>query len=80
MKTRLIQLSITLLGCLAAACLPSCQSGQPIDEARLARIGDVALAVAERTGKITPEDAALAREAGKLVLTPAPAPAETATK
>lgn len=60
--------------------ITSCQSGKPIDEARLARIGDVALTVAERTGKISPEDAALAREAGKLLLTPAPAPAETATK
>ncbi len=44
----------------------------------LARIGDVAIAYAERTGKISPEDAALAREAGRLLLTPAPA--ETATK
>lgn len=84
MKTRLLQLS-AILGFHAAffaiaLCLPSCQSGQPIDEARLARIGDVALTVAERTGKISPEDAALAREAGRLVLTPAPAPAETATK
>lgn len=84
MKTRLLQLS-AIVGFHAiffavALCLPSCQSGQPIDEARLARIGDVALTVAERTGKISAEDAALAREAGKLVLTPAPAPAETATK
>lgn len=61
--------------CLA---ITSCQSSQPIDEARLARIGDVALTVAEKSGKISPEDAALAREAGRLVLTPAPA--ETATK
>ncbi len=63
-----------------ALCLPSCQSGG-IDEARLARIGDIALTVAEKSGKISPEDAALAREAGRLVLTPAPAPvAETVTK
>jgi hypothetical protein len=40
----------------------------------------VALAVAEKSGKISPEDAALAREAGKLLVTPSPAPAETATK
>lgn len=85
MKTRLLQLS-AIVGLhavffAAALCLPSCQSGQPIDEARLARIGDVAIAYAERTGKISPEDAALAREAGKLVLTPSPSPvAETATK
>jgi hypothetical protein len=82
MKTRVTLLSI--LGFHAAffaiaLCLPSCQSGGQIDETRLARIGDVALAYAERTGKISPEDAALAREAGKLVLTPAPV-AETATK
>ena len=85
MKTRSIAL-LSILGFHAAffaiaLCLPSCQSGGQIDEARLARIGDVALAYAERTGKISPEDAALAREAGKLLLTPAQAPvAETATK
>jgi hypothetical protein len=84
MKNRSIAL-LSILGFHAAffaiaLCLPSCQS-KSIDEARLARIGDVALAYAERTGKISPEDAALAREAGKLVLTPSPAPvAETATK
>jgi hypothetical protein len=88
MKNRSIAL-LSILGFHAAffavaLCLPSCQSGGQINEARLARlarIGDVALAYAERTGKISPEDAALAREAGKLVLTPSPAPmAETATK
>jgi hypothetical protein len=37
--------------------------------------------VAEKSGKISPEDAALAREAGKIVLSGSPAPvAETATK
>jgi hypothetical protein len=82
MKTPfLITLGLHLPFFAVALCLPSCQSGGQIDEARLARIGDVALAYAERTGKISPEDAALAREAGKLVLTPAPVPvAETATK
>jgi len=85
MKTRLISLAIfaALAGVYftLGLTITSCQSGGQIDEARLARIGDVALAYAERTGKISPEDAALAREAGKLVLTPAQAPvAETATK
>lgn len=84
MKTRFLQLS-AIVGFHAAffaiaLCLPSCQTGG-VDEARLARIGDIALTVAEKSGKISPEDAALAREAGKLVLTPSPAPeAETATK
>ena len=55
---------------IIAACLPSCQSAQ--DNERLARIGEIALQVAERSGKITPEEAALAREAGKLVLAPQP--------
>jgi hypothetical protein len=82
--------SITLLSILglqaalfaAALCLPSCKSNGKIDEARLARIGDIALAYAESKGKISPEDAALAREAGKVLLTPSPAPASagTATK
>ena len=85
MKTRFLQLS-AIVGFHAvffaiALCLPSCQSGGQIDEARLARIGDIALTVAEKSGKISPEDAALAREAGKLVLSGSPAPvAETATK
>jgi len=75
----LIALGIHLPFIAIALCLPSCQSGGQIDEARLARIGDVALTVAEKSGKISPEDAALAREAGTLVLTPAPAN-ETSTK
>ncbi len=82
MKTPfLIALGLHLPFFAIALCLPSCQSGGQIDEARLARIGNIALAVAEKSGKISPEDAALAREAGKLVLSPASAPvAETATK
>ena len=50
--------------------LSSCQNSA--DNERLARIGDIALTVAERSGKITPADAALAREAGKLVLSKEP--------
>lgn len=83
-KIAFITLGLHLPFFAIALCLPSCQSVKPIDEARLARIGDVALTLAERSGKISPEDAALAREAGKLVLSPAQAQAqaqaETATK
>lgn len=57
------------LGLLA---LPSCSSTQ--DTERLRRIGDVALTVAERSGKITPEEAALAREAGAILLSETPPP------
>lgn len=71
MKTRIIQLVVTLLGCVAAAALSSCQTGK-IDEARLAQIGEIALNYAEKKGQITPEDAALAREAGKILLAPTP--------
>lgn len=56
----------TTLTILAACCLASCAT-QP-DTERLQRVGDIALLYAERTGKITPEDAALAREAGQLLL------------
>lgn len=78
MKIRLAQLTRTLVAALSTASLSSCQSGQ-IDEARLIQIGDTALALAERSGKITPEEAALAREAGKLLVTPTPATAPAVT-
>jgi hypothetical protein len=50
----------------AALMLASCAS--PQDTERLQRIGDIALTYAERTGKISPEDAAIAREAGALIV------------
>lgn len=79
MKTRIIQLVVVVvLGCVAAAALSSCQTGK-IDEARLAQIGEIALNYAEKKGQITPEDAALAREAGKILLAPTPEQV-TATK
>lgn len=59
-----------ILTSLLLLVLPSCQNSS--DNERLARIGDIALTVAERSGKITPADAALAREAGKLVLSKKP--------
>lgn len=51
---------------LAALMLTSCASNA--DTERLQRVGDIALLYAERTGKISPEDAALAREAGQLIV------------
>jgi hypothetical protein len=56
---------------LAACCITSCAT--QADTERLQRIGDTALLYAERTGKITPEDAALAREVGQLLVTKEPA-------
>jgi hypothetical protein len=70
MKNLLLQL-YALVGLFAAVValltLPSCAT--PQDTERLQRIGDIALTYAERTGKISPEDAALAREAGQLLVT-----------
>lgn len=83
MKLRLLQLTVCLAGSVAAASLTSCQSGNQLDQKRLAEIGDLALSLAERSGQITPAEAALAREAGKLILTPSqpvPAVEVTATK
>jgi hypothetical protein len=50
----------------ATLMLASCASNA--DTERLQRIGDIALTYAERTGKISPEDAAIAREAGALIV------------
>lgn len=47
--------------------LSSCATQAEND--RLARIGDIAIAYAERRGAISPEDASDLREAGKIVLT-----------
>ena len=70
MKTKLI---------LAALCgsLLSCASSQRTDQA--SAIADLALTYAVASGKITPADAALAREAKRIVL-PAAAPEVTAQK
>lgn len=67
--TSLLAASLLLVSCSTSA-----------DTERLARIGDLALSYAERSGQITPQEAALARETGKLVLSkdaPAPAPEVT---
>lgn len=56
----------TILTLLAACCITPCST--PADTERLQRVGDIALSYAERTGKISPEDAALAREAGQLLI------------
>lgn len=72
MKTKLI---------LAALCgfIVSCAS--PERNAQASAIADLALTYAVASGKITPEDAALVREAKTIVLpTEAPAVDVTATK
>lgn len=58
----------TLLALAFALCLPACQSTDSLDKERLARIGNTALTVAEAAGKISPEEAALARQAGMILL------------
>lgn len=64
---------------LLALLLVSCAT--PADTERLQRIGDVALTYAERSGQISPQDAAIAREAGALLVSKdAPAPTTTPTK
>lgn len=64
---------------LLALLLVSCAT--PADTERLQRIGDIALTYAERSGQISPQDAAIAREAGTLLLSKdAPAPTTTSTK
>lgn len=61
---KLALLPITLL------CLASCST--PEQNAKLAAISSIAISYAEAKGAITPQDAALVREAGKVLLTPAP--------
>lgn len=63
MKT-LILIPCALLG------LSSCST--PEQNAKLAAISNLALSYAESRGAITPADAALVREAGKVILAPAP--------
>jgi hypothetical protein len=57
-----------ILPILAALSLCSCQTAD--QNAKLAAISNIALTYAEAKGAITPEDAALVREAGKVLLTP----------
>ena len=64
MKIRLFQFYSVII--VTTIMLASCASQQ--DTERLQRIGDIALTYAERTGKISPEDAAIAREAGALIV------------
>lgn len=56
-----------LMGLLAGA-LTGCGSLTPEQEARAARLVDLALRYAEASGKINAEDAALVREAKVIVL------------
>jgi hypothetical protein len=66
MKIRLFLRASAVTAILSSFLLASCAS--PQDTERLQRIGDIALTYAERTGRISPEDAALAREAGALIV------------
>lgn len=61
-----LTLLFSLVFYAAVFCIASCTSSP--DTERLQRVGDIALLYAERTGKISPEDAALAREAGQLIV------------
>lgn len=56
---------------LVAAGLTSCST--PQQNAQVAAIANLALTYAEVKGAIKPEEAALVREAGKIILTPEPA-------
>lgn len=70
-------LLIPILSCS----LISCQT--PDQNAKLAAISSIAISYAEAKGAITPQDAALVREAGKVLLEPTPSIPEvvvTATK
>lgn len=57
---------------ILALTLASCAT--PAQNAKLAAISNLALTYAEAKGAITPADAALVREAGKVVLAPEPEP------
>lgn len=59
-----------LIACLCLLTLPACQNAA--NNARLSRIVDLSLAVAERKGVITSADAAAVREAKTIILTPDP--------
>ncbi len=58
--------------------LPCCSSTGGNDNAKVAAIVDLALAYAEASGHIKPADAALVREAGKIILAPDPTPVAVA--
>jgi hypothetical protein len=58
-----------ILAPIALLCLASCST--PEQNAKLADISNIALTYAETKGAITPQDAALVREAGKVLLAPA---------
>lgn len=72
-----LQYIIVITAAFLCASLSSCQN--PADAAKAAAIGNVLLSFGERHGVVTKEEADLVREAGLIVLTPAP-PAVTASK
>lgn len=66
----------TILILVSAACLllPSCVTkGQPtvdrLDPQKIAKLGNLALTIANKRGAVSDKDAALARQAGVLILT-----------
>lgn len=69
--------SISILLCFVICTLSACTSAGKPDYARISQIGDRALDLAERTGHITPDEAALVREIGVIILPKAPTPEPT---
>ncbi len=72
-------LRLHLVACLALAstcltALPSCSTGGKIDADQVGQITDLALTYATATGKITPADAALVRQAKEIILPSTPVP------
>jgi hypothetical protein len=63
---QLYALADLLLAVFTLLSVPSCTT--QADKDRLTRIGDLVIDYAERTGKISPEDAALVREVGVITL------------
>ena len=66
MKIRLFLRTASAVAILVSFLLTSCTT--QADKDRLTRIGDLVIDYAERTGKISPEDAALVREVGVITL------------
>lgn len=75
MKTQLLRLCAMLsLAAVSLTALPACSSTGGIDKNQVGQITDLALTYAVASGKITPSDAALVRQAKEIVLPSDPAP------
>lgn len=72
MKNIIKRSALILAICAAASVnLASCTTDGKLDQAKASAITNLALDYAVRTGKVSPSDAALVREVGTIVLTPA---------